>query len=279
MVIVLVTLLISTIVGASFGVVIPRLCHSVYAWVVHVSLGTVLTVNVAFNYAASVLRSAGAVYECLPVPRKGEPVTQQGSCDNYTYCQNCQGPKPPGAHHCSVCRMCVVDMDHHCPFINNCIGRANLRNFLLFLVWTVLSMVYVLGLCLALIRQHWDVVRRALFRSSAGGRIWEQWLRPLLATTVLLISNAPWWLLVTFYLFAIAVGVLVAVGALLGSQLYYLSKGVTYIDHLQGGGAASKPKLWPKLQTVCGGSNVVVWLLPRWQPVPGTLISTGKKIT
>ncbi|WIA38298.1 hypothetical protein OEZ86_001638 [Tetradesmus obliquus] len=52
---------------------------------------------------------------------------------------------------------CVVDMDHHCPFINNCVGRGNLRPFLLFLLWTILAAAYVLAMCSALVWREWDV--------------------------------------------------------------------------------------------------------------------------
>ncbi len=38
--------------------------------------------------------------------------------------------------------VCVVDMDHHCPFVANCVGRANMRNFLHFTGWVTLAMVY-----------------------------------------------------------------------------------------------------------------------------------------
>jgi hypothetical protein len=37
-------------------------------------------------------------------------------------------------------------MDHHCPFLNNCVGRGNVRPFLLFLFWVVVGMLYALPL-------------------------------------------------------------------------------------------------------------------------------------
>ncbi|WIA18006.1 hypothetical protein OEZ85_009493 [Tetradesmus obliquus] len=60
---------------------------------------------------------------------------------------------------------CVVDMDHHCPFINNCVGRGNLRPFLLFLLWTILAAAYVLAMCSVLVWREWDVWQPA---ASAG---------------------------------------------------------------------------------------------------------------
>ena len=48
-------------------------------------------------------------------------------------CQYCNKVKPLRTHHCSICGICVLKMDHHCPWINNCIGQNNQRYFLLFL--------------------------------------------------------------------------------------------------------------------------------------------------
>jgi hypothetical protein len=47
------------------------------------------------------------------------------------------------------------------PFINNCVGRGNLRPFLLFLLWTILAAAYVLAMCSVLVWREWDVGRES----------------------------------------------------------------------------------------------------------------------
>lgn len=54
----------------------------------------------------------------------------------------------------------------------------------------------------------------------------------------MVLQSSPWWLLVAYYLVAVSLGVLFAVGVLLGSQLYYLAKGVSYVEYLQQGATA-----------------------------------------
>lgn len=61
-------------------------------------------------------------------------------------CRRCRSFKPQRAHHCSVCRRCIIKMDHHCPWVNNCVGIGNHKYFLLFVFYTMLSCVYSLTL-------------------------------------------------------------------------------------------------------------------------------------
>lgn len=50
----------------------------------------------------------------------------------------CNVFKPERCHHCSACNRCVLNMDHHCPWINNCVGFWNRKYFLLLLIYVLL---------------------------------------------------------------------------------------------------------------------------------------------
>ncbi|XP_008838249.1 palmitoyltransferase ZDHHC22 isoform X1 [Nannospalax galili] len=49
---------------------------------------------------------------------------------------------PPSTHFCRVCARVTLRHDHHCFFTGNCIGSRNMRNFVLFCLYTSLACLY-----------------------------------------------------------------------------------------------------------------------------------------
>ncbi|KJH51495.1 DHHC zinc finger domain protein [Dictyocaulus viviparus] len=71
----------------------------------------------------------------------------QAECDQAgrnKYCYICMRLKPDRAHHCSSCGKCVVKFDHHCPWINQCVNHANYKQFLLYIFYSTLTVVWFL---------------------------------------------------------------------------------------------------------------------------------------
>ena len=57
------------------------------------------------------------------------------------WCRICWAPKPDRTHHCSSCGRCVLRMDHHCPWVSQCVGHRTHAAFLhLLLCVTILSL-------------------------------------------------------------------------------------------------------------------------------------------
>ncbi|CAN0479910.1 unnamed protein product, partial [Ectocarpus sp. 12 AP-2014] len=49
-------------------------------------------------------------------------------------CQTCLVRKPTRSKHCAECGLCVGRMDHHCVWLNNCVGCGNHRRFVAFVL-------------------------------------------------------------------------------------------------------------------------------------------------
>ncbi|XP_056594157.1 palmitoyltransferase ZDHHC23-B isoform X3 [Triplophysa dalaica] len=64
------------------------------------------------------------------------------------WCSVCKVVRPPRAGHCRICGVCILRLDHHCVWINSCVGQANHSSFLLTLVLFVLTSLYGISLVL-----------------------------------------------------------------------------------------------------------------------------------
>lgn len=63
----------------------------------------------------------------------------------------CLHPMQAREYHCSTCRICVSQYDHHCFWINNCVGKNNIIRFNIFLILTEISLVWLGYLTISII--------------------------------------------------------------------------------------------------------------------------------
>ncbi|KAL4454038.1 hypothetical protein ABPG73_009837 [Tetrahymena malaccensis] len=67
----------------------------------------------------------------------------QQSNDDHEICYECILLRPPRSKHCEYCQRCVTVYDHHCPWINNCVGANNYLWFQIFIFSTFFYGIFI----------------------------------------------------------------------------------------------------------------------------------------
>ncbi|CAO2832689.1 unnamed protein product [Amaranthus hypochondriacus] len=98
-----------------------------YISILAVGVGVVLFLLTSFSDPGTV--TAKNVYQYISVYPYDNVIFSERECST------CKILKPARSKHCTVCDRCVARFDHHCGWMNNCIGEKNTRYFMAFLYW------------------------------------------------------------------------------------------------------------------------------------------------
>lgn len=95
-------------------------------------------------------------------------VTAEARSHSKSVCARCKSVKPMRAHHCRTCMRCIMKMDHHCPWVNNCVAMFNQKYFLLFLFYTGACSVYAIALLVSRFLACTGRMRQPSCRAMSG---------------------------------------------------------------------------------------------------------------
>jgi palmitoyltransferase len=88
-------------------------------------------------------------------------------------CSICKIQKPARSKHCKICGFCVSKMDHHCIWINQCVGHLNYKYFLSFILSHSLICLYAgqVGYYIFLHISYKEKLWSANFFDGSGNRV------------------------------------------------------------------------------------------------------------
>ncbi|KAF2774173.1 Palmitoyltransferase akr1, ankyrin repeat-containing protein akr1 [Teratosphaeria nubilosa] len=68
-----------------------------------------------------------------------DALIEHNSFDEAHFCTQCMIRKPLRSKHCRKCGRCVAREDHHCPWVDNCVGINNHKHFLLYVIFMIIG--------------------------------------------------------------------------------------------------------------------------------------------
>nr|XP_022327665.1 palmitoyltransferase ZDHHC3-like [Crassostrea virginica] len=221
--------------------IIPSMSNTLWG-----AFNAVIFNTIIFLASVSHLRAVLSDPGIVPLPTTGLDFsdlhagkTMPNMKDGWSVCMKCEAYRPPRAHHCRICRRCVRKMDHHCPWINNCVGELNQKYFIQFLFYIGLSSVYATTLVIV----TWIIDPGIRDKHSK------------LIHSVLLVVES-----LLFGMFVLAIGC---------DQLSAILSDETAVEHVKKEGPARpKKSSFVLMQEVFGRGHPALWLFPlQFRPI------------
>lgn len=158
------TLLIST-TGCYFALCAPDLLivmDNFYYWIAIMVMQCIIILYAVVNFLIATLRDPGRFPKYImndDDPNFADDtksplykaITIKKAQVKIKWCSTCNFYRPPRCSHCSICNACIDQFDHHCPWLNNCVGKRNYRFFFQFLAFLCLHMITLFTCCLIIV--------------------------------------------------------------------------------------------------------------------------------
>nr|XP_020504184.1 probable palmitoyltransferase ZDHHC11 isoform X2 [Labrus bergylta] len=145
-------------------------------------------------------------------------------------CCLCDIKVGPKVKHCGVCNKCVEDFDHHCKWLNTCVGGRNYWWFFAALCSGTLGVFLLVVVIIFIFIQHYldpNSLRTApQFDSMLGNGTWLMFLplAPIKTTSAGL-------LILAFVTIMLSITCLLLLAQLLGFHFYLFHKGISTYDY------------------------------------------------
>ncbi|CAD8089631.1 unnamed protein product [Paramecium primaurelia] len=104
-------------------------------------------------------------------------------------CPECVCVKSPRSKHCDICQSCVLVYDHHCPWVDNCIGSNNHFQFYIFVWLLCLDVTFTLAF------QFYFVIKQIQHDEGIENEFLILFILSLFSIIIMLLFLFPLWFL------------------------------------------------------------------------------------
>jgi hypothetical protein len=130
------------LMGLSFGLIYCSMFEVIWAsntfyWLAKVCI-TLFIMSLLLNVVVT-FSNPGYLDRDDNIPFTGLLDTIEAS----SLCPDCYVIRSPRCRHCNLCNRCIDRFDHHCPWINNCIGKGNFRKFYAFVFVQLFYLLFI----------------------------------------------------------------------------------------------------------------------------------------
>jgi len=159
-----------TLILGPFGTYVYFVLPQMSSNVIHLAIASSLCIIAVVSFLIASATDPGVVPRRSPLNVPSDTLDVDGVA--LRYCNTCQHFRPPRCKHCKFCNNCVMNFDHHCPFLGTCVGQRNYRSFVVFIGTTCVLSGYLMVL---------DIVLLCTFATkySTGHNTWDDILHSL----------------------------------------------------------------------------------------------------